>query len=254
MITRFIGRILAAVGALTLSASPVLAQSAYLPQYNATLPTVGDTGNVSLQATNRGILRVTETSPSSGADATFAATGADGFNNTITAPFTYSYNYGFNGTTWDRFRIGANNADGVTMLSLGSIATSSYNMLFNGTTWDRLKKPNSAVHLPSAAATTNSTVIKNTATDIFDIMAMNTTASVVFLKIYNKTQATLVVGTDTPILTIALPPSNASFALDIDPPLYLGTASSFAITANAADSDTTAIAAGAVVGINIAFQ
>jgi hypothetical protein len=46
---------------------------------------------------------------------------------------------GYNGTTYDRIRSIANNADAVAVTTLGILPTGSYQYGFNGTTWDRLR-------------------------------------------------------------------------------------------------------------------
>jgi hypothetical protein len=73
-----------------------------------------------------------------------------------------------------------------------------------------------------------------------------------FLKLYNKASAPTV-GTDIPFLTIALPPSNAVCSLQFEMGLYFNLGLSFAITGADGDSDTTAVAAGDVKGINIIY-
>jgi hypothetical protein len=111
---------------------------------------------------------------------------------------------------------------------------------------------NSGGRLPSSAATTNATSITANPCDVYHITAMNTTASVKYLKLYNK-KAAPVVGTDVPVMTIALPPSNALTNVPIDLGLYFNLGLAFALTGAAADADTTALAAGDVVGLNILY-
>lgn len=107
-----------------------------------------------------------------------------------------------------------------------------------------------ASRLASSAASTNATVAKSSAGRLYRVQAFNNATNLLFLKIYNKA-TTPTVGTDTPIATLALP-SKVKYDLDFDLiGLYCSLGISFAITANAADNDTTAIAAGDVVGLNI---
>lgn len=104
--------------------------------------------------------------------------------------------------------------------------------------------------LASSAASTNATVAKSSAGRLYKVQAFNNAANPLFLKIYNKA-TTPTVGTDTPIATLALP-SKVTYDLDFDLiGLYCSLGISCAITANAADNDTTAIATGDVVGLNI---
>lgn len=110
-----------------------------------------------------------------------------------------------------------------------------------------------SARLLSSAATTNSTLIKNSACTIFSIDAVNTTASVKYLKIYNKASAPTV-GTDTPFMTMGIPPSNANFSRTFPGGVRLATGCGFAETGAAADSDTTAVAVGDVVALNITYN
>lgn len=126
--------------------------------------------------------------------------------------------------------------------------------LFNGSTWDRQKKASAVSRIASSANSTNGTVAKAGAGDLFAIQGYNTTASVVYLKLYNKASAPTV-GTDTPIKTIPIPPNapipaNCAWANG----LYFSTGIAYALTGAAADSDTTAVAAGAIVGLNLDYQ
>ena len=70
------------------------------------------------------------------------------------------------------------------------------------------------------------------------------------MKFYNKASAPTV-GTDTPVLVLAIPGSgaaNVSFPAGIN----FTTGLSFATTTGYADSDTTAVAAGEII-INLAY-
>jgi hypothetical protein len=111
---------------------------------------------------------------------------------------------------------------------------------------------NSSKKLTSSAATTNATLVSAVPCDLYGIIAMNTVAAVKYLKIYNKGSAP-VVGTDIPILTIPLPPTNALTAIQFETGLYLNVGLSYAITGADGDSDTTAVAAGDVKGLNIIY-
>ena len=96
-----------------------------------------------------------------------------------------------------------------------------------------------------SAATTNATSVKTTPGVIAAIFASNTSASWRWLKLFNKTSAPNV-GTDTPVATIGIPPGQ-SVAFSNAMPLKFTTGIAYAITANPADNDTTAIGAGDVV-------
>lgn len=113
-----------------------------------------------------------------------------------------------------------------------------------------LNRPTGVARLVSAAASTNATVVKGSAGQVFRVIGHNTAAAIRYLKLYNKATAPTV-GTDTPVVTLALP-ATASFQIDLEAfafPLGIG----YALTVNAADADTTALTAGDVVGLNILF-
>lgn len=152
-------------------------------------------------------------------------------------------------------------ADGVTLnlgLPLGSgsqtvnLLPASATHIFNGTSFDRLKKPASNSRIPSAAATTNATSAKATAGDVTSVHAYNTTAGVLYLKLYNKASAPTV-GTDTPTHTLAIPP-NGALNIVWPHPLYFSTGIAYALTGGAADADATALALGAVVALTITYN
>jgi hypothetical protein len=104
--------------------------------------------------------------------------------------------------------------------------------------------------LVSSAATTNATSVKATNGTMTRIVGYNAASTARYLKLYDKSSAPTV-GTDTPRKTIYLPASSA-FALDMDD--YFGQGIAYAITANAADSDTTAGSSGDIVSLNIDYR
>ena len=100
-----------------------------------------------------------------------------------------------------------------------------------------------------SAATTNSTLIKAGPGSIVGIIASNSTASAKFLKLYNKVTAPTV-GTDIPVLTLAIPAGNVLQLVDLDQidlrtlfPLGIG----LGITGAQVDTDTTATAVADVI-------
>jgi hypothetical protein len=103
--------------------------------------------------------------------------------------------------------------------------------------------------IPSSANTNNATVAKASPGTLKSIDAVNTTGAVIYLKFYNKATAPTV-GTDVPLLTIALPANGArSVALNV----AFSVGISYALVTGAADSDNTAVGAGAVIGLNVAY-
>ena len=106
--------------------------------------------------------------------------------------------------------------------------------------------------LLSSAATTNATLIKASAGRLFLIIGRNNVASIRYLKFYNKASAPNV-GTDVPVLTIALDASSR-FEIDLNPyGQFFTTGIAFAITGAVADNDTTAIAAADILALNAWF-
>ena len=97
-----------------------------------------------------------------------------------------------------------------------------------------------------SAASTNATSVKASAGRIYGWSLTNTTASVKYVKIYNKASAPTV-GTDVPVETIAIPP-NANVQRADSIGVFNSTGIALAITGGVADADTTAVAAGDVVG------
>lgn len=93
-----------------------------------------------------------------------------------------------------------------------------------------------------SAATTNATLVKSTAGNVYSIWASNTSTSVRYLKLYNMTTAPTV-GTSVPVITLPIP---ASWCGDLNVGTHgigFSTGISLAITGAYADADTTALAA-----------
>jgi hypothetical protein len=97
----------------------------------------------------------------------------------------------------------------------------------------------------NSAASTNAAFIKNSAGTVYNIFASNTNAAVRFVKFYNKASAPTV-GTDVPVITIAIQP-NATVHADMGTLGHrFATGIAIAITTGAADSDTGAVAANEI--------
>lgn len=97
----------------------------------------------------------------------------------------------------------------------------------------------------NSAANTNATSIKTSAGSVYSVTASNINAAARFVKLYNLASAPTV-GTSTPVLTIPVPANsvvNVSFGAT---GYRFGTGIALAITGAAADSDTTAVAAGEI--------
>lgn len=103
-----------------------------------------------------------------------------------------------------------------------------------------------------SAATTNATLVKSSAGNLYGIWVSNSSTSKRWLKLYNMTTAPTV-GTSVPVMTIAIPPD---FCGDLNVGTHgisFATGISLAITGAYTDADTTAVAAGDVC-LNILYK
>jgi hypothetical protein len=107
-----------------------------------------------------------------------------------------------------------------------------------------------ASRIPSSANSVNATAAKASAGKLYSVNGFNSSASVTYLKFYDKATAPTV-GTDTPVLTLALP-ATAVFSYDLGG-LAFATGIGYGLTTVAADNGTTAVAAGAILGLNVVY-
>ena len=98
--------------------------------------------------------------------------------------------------------------------------------------------------------------VKASAGQVYWIHAINLSAAVKYLKLYNATVATVVVGTTTPDLTFPIPTqgdtNGAGFTLSIPNGIAFGTAITIAATTGVADNDSGAPGANEVV-VNLGY-
>ncbi|MES0164829.1 hypothetical protein NKJ87_02390 [Mesorhizobium sp. M0027] len=187
--------------------------------YNSTLP--------SLTTGQRGDLQVDVHSNLRALGTLTAASGVDGLSNSVAGAFQQS-------------ATGA--ASNVYPVVLP--------MRFNGSSWDRHRKANAASRIASAAASTNVTSAKGSATDVHLVEGTSARGSVCYFKVWNKaTVAT--VGTDVPVLVKAIPP-NADFFFDLKGH-YLSAGYCYAFTTGPTDGDTGALAAGDITSFFTTF-
>jgi hypothetical protein len=107
------------------------------------------------------------------------------------------------------------------------------------------------IHKHISAATVNETLVADGPADFRGYIFTNQHDTAwAWVKLYNKATAP-VAGTDTPVLTLGLPPGGSGhIELDGGPEgtgIRFGTGLGFAITADEADADATVIGAGDVV-------
>lgn len=135
----------------------------------------------------------------------------------------------------------------------GGVPLAVADLVFNGTSWDRAAKASAVARLPSAGIGNSATLVKNAPGTIYGIEALNASAAVKYLKIYNKA-AIPGVGVDIPFRTIAIPPNNGRVQISFNSGLYCSIGIGFGLSGAAADADATALAAGDVVGLNIDYS
>ena len=101
----------------------------------------------------------------------------------------------------------------------------------------------------TTAATTNATSLKTTAGTVYALTFTNTSASAVYLKLYNKATAPTV-GTDVPLATIPIP-ATSFYTCELGRVgLRFATGIGYAITGAITTADTTAITAGSLLTIS----
>lgn len=108
-----------------------------------------------------------------------------------------------------------------------------------------------------SAASTNATLISGAGQNVLkSVIAINTTATIYYLKLYNKASVP-VCGTDVPVLRIPLLPANntggglSAISLD-DMRFTLGIG--FCLTGALADNDTTVAATGIALNFGYLWQ
>lgn len=105
-----------------------------------------------------------------------------------------------------------------------------------------------------SAASTNATSVKGSAGQVYMITASNVNAAARYLKLYNKASAPTV-GTDVPVHTFIIPGNTAGAGTNIPVPavgLNFSTGIAFALTTEATDAGTTAVAASEIV-VNLGY-
>jgi hypothetical protein len=102
-----------------------------------------------------------------------------------------------------------------------------------------------------SAATTNATLVKASAGQVYGWYVANTSAGWRYVKLYNKATAPTV-GTDTPAVTLAIP-AGAAANVSLDNGVAFSAGIGYATTTGSADSDATAVAAGDII-LNLIFK
>lgn len=105
-----------------------------------------------------------------------------------------------------------------------------------------------------SVASNNATLVLGRPSIVKMIFATNTTATIYYLKFYNKATAPTC-GTDVPVLTLPLPINNASPPVnDVGDGLLFPLGVGFCIVGGIADADNTVAAAGITVNLGISAR
>lgn len=102
-----------------------------------------------------------------------------------------------------------------------------------------------------SGASTNATVVKSSAGQVYGWYVYNSNAAARHLKIYNKATSPTV-GTDAPLLTLAIP-GQAAANVEFTNGIAFSAGIGLATTTGAADSDTGAVASGDLV-VNLLYK
>ena len=155
---------------------------------------------------------------------------------------------------------GGAGADGVSNGTLGFMFaqnnTSGYlaaqaDHTFNGTTWDRKRKANLVSRTASSAGSGNPLSVKATAGDLKQVSGQNA-AAITYIHFYNKASAP-VLGTDTPVISYAIPAS-ANFTINLpDDGLYFSTGIAVAFSTDIVTIPVTGAAAAAVLAFAVTY-
>lgn len=140
---------------------------------------------------------------------------------------------GFNGASWDRLRVAADNGDALATLAQGVLRVLAENMLFNGSGFDRQRTPAVFKSLSAALVTAETTIWTPAAGKKFRLMgyaiAQGTVTGAVTLR------------DNTAGPTILVIPQNTVGVASIAPPLgngILSAAANNVLTAQGASTET----------------
>lgn len=187
----------------------------------------------------------------------------EGTTGNLSAAPAYSWEFSVNGYNWFRVRATAYTSGTQTwVFQRGSYATEpapavqTHAVTGSGTftVGGSLTSAGTTTNTPAAGtqlfvttgATTNAAFAKASAGSLYEVTISNHTGATIYVKFFNKTSAPTL-GTDLPVMTIAV----ASGATDTREFGALGkrfaTGIAYAVTANAAWNDNTAVAANAII-------
>jgi hypothetical protein len=116
--------------------------------------------------------------------------------------------------------------------------------------------PASAQSLPKkylSAASNNSTLVLGRSSVVKMLVAVNTTATIYYVKLYNKATAPTC-GTDVPVITVPVPAlatGGPPVQLGVDDGLLFPLGVGFCIVAGIADNDNTSAATGVALNLGV---
>jgi hypothetical protein len=191
----------------------------------------------------------------SGTSYTVTVTPSDGYATNVTLSLSGNPS-GVSGSFVTNPVTGGSGTSTLNITTTGSAAPGSYTLTIQGTdgTLTHTTTVTLVVLGPTfrliALGTTNANAVKLSSGQIIGWYLFNASGATRYLKFYNKASAPTV-GTDTPTQTIAVP-SGAATNVKFEPGIAFSTGIALAITANAADADTTAVSAGDLI-INVYY-
>jgi uncharacterized cupin superfamily protein len=105
-----------------------------------------------------------------------------------------------------------------------------------------------------SAASTNSTLAKSSAGQVYGWYITNNNASERYVKLYNKASAPTI-GTDTPVITLLIPGNTAGAGTNVNfsAGIAFATGIGYGTTTGYADNDTGAVAAGEII-VNLFYK
>lgn len=111
--------------------------------------------------------------------------------------------------------------------------------------------PTGTPYTLTTAASTNASLVVNNARNLFTLSIANTSASAIYVKLYNLAAAPTV-GTSVPIMTIPVPSNQFYTAAFGQLGQRFAAGISLAVTAGIATTDTAAVSAGSLIALNYA--
>ena len=103
-----------------------------------------------------------------------------------------------------------------------------------------------------SAASTNATLVKNSAGQIYTVICTNVNASPRYLKLFDKSTSPTV-GTDVPVQNYMIPANSNGFVIALPMPLQFTSGIGFAITTGIALTNAAAVAANEI-SVNIGYK